>query len=677
MHRLALFVALCFSLPLQAQTRPLTFDDIWKLQRVGKPAISPDGKWVVVEAASFDLEADSSTSNLWLLSTDAKTQKQLTNAKGKNSGPVWSPDGKQIAFVAKRLGDVPQIQIISPDGGEARQLSTLPTAPGGLKWRGSNVYCIVNTWPGMTDDDEFRKREKQIKESKSQAFVIDGAQFRLWDTWLADGKRPAVFRVNVETGKHENLFAKTDLFLPPVYGDAASYDVSPDGKLLAFTAESIKDFGIDFNSDIYEMLIAPLGEPKNLTTDNSANDSSPAYSGDGSWLIFLRQTTKYFYADRQRLMAIDRRTNKLEELLPKLDRTVASFSLGQTLPLSIYFDYEDEGYHRIGMTMPNANGTFARLTSKHSDTAPSAAADNATVAFMRSSFDTPHQIWVYDKGELRRIDRFNDAITKQWDLGEVKNVTFKGADDEDVQMWIVYPPKFDPKKKWPLIQFVHGGPHNGITTDFSYRWNAHYMASKGYVVSIINFHGSSGFGQAFTDSIKGDMATKPYIDVMKGTDFMEAKPYIDRGRMVAVGASYGGFMMAWLNGHTDRFKAMVCHAGVYNWHSMMASDFVRSRERSLGSLPWGDQTLVDKQSPQRFAKGFKTPTLVTHGEKDFRVPLGQGLEYYNTLRHKGVPSRFVYFPDENHWILKGPNSQLWHREFFAWIERFVGSGPTP
>jgi len=278
--------------------------------------------------------------------------------------------------------------------------------------------------------------------------------------------------------------------------------------------------------------------------------------------------------------------------------------------------------------------------------------------------------------EVRQIDQFNSTLVSTWDIGEVKNVTYKGADDEDVQMWIVHPPKFDQSKKWPLLMMIHGGPHNAITTDFHYRWNAHLFASKGYVVAIPNFHGSSGFGQKFTDSITGDMATKPFIDVMKATDYMEALPYIDKTRTTAAGASYGGYMMAWLNGHTDRYKAMICHAGVYNWHSMMASDFVRGRERPLGAMPWGDQAKIDKQNPQRFAANFKTPTLVMHGEKDYRVPITQGMEYYNTLRIKGVPTRFVYFPDENHWVMKPQNSRLWHREFFAWLEKHVGSGPT-
>ena len=274
------------------------------------------------------------------------------------------------------------------------------------------------------------------------------------------------------------------------------------------------------------------------------------------------------------------------------------------------------------------------------------------------------------------LEHFNDALESEWKLGKVEYMTFKGAGDKEVPQWIVYPPNFDPNKKWPLVQVVHGGPHVGIMNDWSARWNLQLWAAQGYVVGCVNFHGSSGFGQEFTDSITGAMGDKPLTDLMRSTDWFEKQPWIDKDRMVAAGASYGGYMMAWLNGHTDRFKAMVCHAGVYDWHAMMASDWVRGRFRAVGAPPWGDLSIVDNQSAQRFAANFKTPTLVLHGEKDFRVPITQGLAYFNTLRQKGVPTRLVYFPDENHWVLKPNNSLLWHREVFAWLKKYAGNGPT-
>jgi dipeptidyl aminopeptidase/acylaminoacyl peptidase len=693
--RRLLLTSLLLVLPVVARaerpkpaTHPLTFEDVWKVKRLGPPAISPDGRWVAVEVTTYDMEENDSTSVLWLLGTDGKVQRPLTTHKGKNGSPAWSPDGKQIAFVSKRDGETSQIYLVVPDGGEDRQLTHMPMSPSGLKWApdGKTVYCVARTWTDTPDDNSFHKKEKARKDSKVKAYVIDDAMYRVWDEWIADGRRPVVFAVNVADGKHRNLFTETKLHLPIYQPSAKDYDIAPDGKELAFAADSTKEIGTDFNMDVYVMPLDKPGTPRNITADNPANDSQPAYSPDGKSIAFTRQTIKYFYADRSRLMLYDRASSKTRELTEHFDRTC---SAAQWAPDShrLYFEAEDRGYVRL-YTVPVKGDDVTPLTSHFSDHSFALSRDGKTLAFLRSSFDLPPTLFTvaaalpkagahdHLNDEPRQVSHFNDELTSHWQLGQVKEVYFKGADDEDVQMWIVYPPDFDPKKKWPLLQVVHGGPHNGITSDFHYRWNLQLFAAKGYVVSCINFHGSSGFGQKFTDSITGDMGTMPMTDVMKGTDYMEAQPYIDKNRIAAAGASYGGFMMAWLNGHTDRFKAMICHAGVYNWHSMMASDIVRSRERPLGVLPWGDQRVIDKQSPQRFAAHFKTPTLVTHGEKDYRVPVTQGLEYYSTLRLKGVPTRLVYFPDENHWVLKPQNSRLWHQEFFAWLDKYVGHGPT-
>ncbi len=673
--------ALVQTLPSQAADKhPLTVDDMWQVQRLGKPAISPDGQWVAVEMTTYSMEDNNSSSNLWLLATDGKTQKQLTATKGKNSGPAWGPDGKSIAFVSNRTGKVSQVFLISPEGGEARQLSKLPMSPSGLKWApdGKQLYCIVRTWPDTPDDDSYKKKEKAQQDSKVKAFIIDDALFRYWDNWIADGKRPVIFALDSVTGQHRNLFAGLKRHLPVTEPSAAAYDISPDSKELCFTSDSIKEIGTDFNLDLYTMPLDHPGKskPRKITPENPASDHSPVYSADGKSIAFLRQTIKFFYADRVRLMLHERDTGKNRELTANFDRSCHP-ALWSADSQHLYFEAEDKGYQRLWKVSAAGNNVTS-LTAGFSDASPDLSRDGKTLVFLRSSFDSPAELYGLSPGskKARRLDTFNDSLRSQWQLGLVKEVYFKGADDQDVQMWVVYPPNFDPKKKWPLLQVVHGGPHNGITTAFHFRWNLQAFAARGYVVACINFHGSSGFGQAFTDSITGDLGTKPMIDILKGTDFLAKEPYIDPNRLAAAGASYGGYMMAWLNGHTDRFKAMICHAGVYNWHSMMASDIVRSRERPLGAMPWGDLEKVDRQTPQRYAANFKTPTLVLHGEKDYRVPITQGFEYYNTLRQRGVPTRLVYFPDENHWVLSPQNSRLWHREFFAWLDKYIGHGPT-
>jgi dipeptidyl aminopeptidase/acylaminoacyl peptidase len=665
--------------------RPMEFEDLWQLKRVGPPSVSPDGRWCVVELTSYDMDKDESSSDLWLLSTDGKTQKQLTTAPGKNSGPRWSPDGQWIAFVAKRAGDEgPQVYLISPAGGEARRLSNMPMAPAHLKWAANSrtVYCIAWTWPDAADDGAYKKRDKALKEGKVKAIVTEDAVYRYWDHWIADGKRPTVFAIDVESGRHTNLLAGlknlagAPLTLPPYEPSAHDYDVAPDGKELCVVADSVKDIGLDVNHDLYTVGLSGERQAVNITTDNVANDGSPAYSPDGKHLAFLRQTIKFFYADRNRLMVRDRATGRHRELTPDFDRSCASPAWlpdGKRLTVEV----EDAGVGNIYFVSLDGGKPLA-FPSGVTERAMDVARGDRVAVFLRSSFEQPPTVFAHrpGQGEPYPIEHFNDVVTGRWKLGKVESVTVKGADDRDVQMWVVYPPDFDPAKKWPLVQVVHGGPHNGITTEFSFRWNLQLWAARGWVIGCVNFHGSSGFGQQFTDSITGDYGTKPLTDVLKATDWFTDKPWIDKDRTAAAGASYGGYMMSYLNGHTDRFKAMVCHAGVYSYASQMASDIVRSRQRALGGFPWEDYARSDRQSSNRFAQNFKTPTLVIHGERDFRVPVTQGLEYYNTLKMKGVPARLLYFPDENHWVLKGQNSRLWHQEVFVWLEKYIGKGPS-
>jgi dipeptidyl aminopeptidase/acylaminoacyl peptidase len=658
--------------------RPITPADLWRVARVGAPSMAPDGTWCVVEVTHYDIEKDDSKSYLWLLSTDGKTQKQLTTG-GKSSAPKWSPDGQWIAFIAKRdSDDQSQIYIIGPAGGEARRLSHLPNTASNLKWSGDSktVYCISWTWPDTSDDEAHKQREKEQKDAKSKAMVIDGAQFRHWDQWLTDGKRPHVFAVDLATGNHKNLLAGTGRFLPPSQANDRDYDVSPNGAELCFVSDNVREPGLDENRDLFTLALDKPGQkPHNITADNPADDFSPAYSPDGKSIAFLRQTTKYFYADRAVLM-LREDGGAARPLAPAFPY---SCSVPKWMPdgKRLYFETEVRGYDRIGFVSTD-NPKVSADQPNHSELSMDVATKVRAAVYLTAGFDHPAQVHAHHppSGKPMPIEHFNDELVASWELGKVESKTFKGADDKDVQMWIVYPPNFDPDKKWPLVQMVHGGPHSAVDNDFSFRWNAQVWAARGWVVGAVNFHGSSGWGQQFADSITGDLGTKPMEDILKATDWFEKQPWIDKNRMAAAGGSYGGYMMAWLNGHTDRFKAMVCHAGVYNWHGMVASDFVKGRERALGAPPWVDMSRIDKQSAQRFAANFKTPTLVLHGEKDFRVPVTQGLEYYNTLRQKGVPTRLVYFPDENHWVLKPQNALLWHREVFAWLDKYIGAAPS-
>lgn len=501
MRRIFAILALTVGLPAVAAPRPMTPEDLWKVKRVGAPSISPDGNWCVVDVTTWDIDKDESSSNLWLLSTDGKTQRQLTNTKGKNSGPKWSPDGKSIVFTSQRTGDDgPQVYVISPEGAEARRVSNMPMAPSGLKWSSDSktIFCIAWTWPDAADDEAHKKKEKAFKEAKSKAVVIDDTQYRVWDKWIADGKRPMIFAVDVETGKHRNVLAKCKRFLPPSEPppSANDYDLSPDGKELCFVSDSTKDYGNDFNNDLYTLRLDGDGEPKNITSDNAWHDTNPVYSPDGRHIAFLRQTVKYFYADRHRLMLHDREADKSRELNSDFDRSCQNpkwLADGKR----IAFEAENAGYVHIFFTGLDGKKPFTddpRLSERSIDF----ARERRVGVFLRNSFDRPSGVFVHGPAirEPISLDHFNDRLVDEWKLGKVEYRTVSGADDKEVQQWVIYPPHFDPEKKWPLVQIVHGGPHNGIMSEFSFRWNLQLWAAQGYVVGCVNFHGSSGLARS-------------------------------------------------------------------------------------------------------------------------------------------------------------------------------------
>lgn len=658
--------------------RPMTVEDMWAVKRLGAPSLSPDGRWVAVEVTSYDMKDNSSTSDIWLLATDGRTQRQLTTHPARDSDPQWSPNGRWIAFLSKRDGDEQnQVYLISPDGGEARRLTKMPTGAASLKWfpDGRHLAFISWVWPDLTTDEEQAKRLKERQESKVKAYVIDTTNFRYWDRWLADGRVPHLFVVNVETGEKWDVLAGTELSLIRFEPSASLFDISPDGQEIALTVDLTRDPGFDPNADIV-LIPARGGKWTTLTADNPANDSHPRYSPDGKWLAYTRQVIKHFYADRQRLVLYDRRAGTKRGLTETWERSVNS-PIWSPDSQRLYFLAEDKARQPIwelGLHEGDPRPVVEGGTVTYFDLSD----DGRTLAFVRTSMGTPPAVWaaMADGRSARPIETFNAELIARWHLGDVREVIYKGWGGEPVQMWIVYPPNFDPQKKWPLLHIIHGGPHGAWMDQYHFRWNLHLLASRGHVVAAVNFHGSTGWGDAFTDSITGQYGTKELEDVERATDYLIAEGYIDPRRLAAAGGSFGGYMVAWMNGHTDRYKAYVCHAGVYDWVAQMASDVVRGRDRALGAFPWENPEKVLKQSAHWYAKHFKTPTLVIHGELDFRVPVTQGFQYYTTLRMLGVPSRLVCFPDENHWVLKPQNSRLWYQEFFNWIEKYIGAGPS-
>ena len=661
-----------------ANTRPLTVEGLWQLERVAQPTLSPDGAQACISVTRYDMEENKAQASLWLLSAFGGEPRRLTAAGEKDGEPKWSPDGRWIAFVAKRpaagedKGDEePQVYLIAPDGGEARRLTTLPTGAFGIRWfpDSKRVAFLSWVWPD-TKLAGLAKRYKAHKERKVQAHVVEHSNYRYWDHWLSDGRVLHVFTADVADGRVRDLLEGTKYELVKADPSAHLYDVSPDGREIAFSHDPAADKRFDHAHEIVAVDVRTR-RGRVLTKGSPLNHFAPRYSPDGTRIALLVQDLRRSHIDPHRLAFIDRKTGKLQLAKSTWDRSIHEPFEWASDSRAVVFVAEDDARQHLFRWEIGANRP--EILARGGTVADFSLAGDAAV-FVRHSIGTPPQVFWASAGDERRIERFNDERVASWRLGEAEDVRFKGYDGNEVQMWVVYPPGFDPARKWPLMQVIHGGPHSMWGDAFHPRWNMQVFAAQGYVVACVNYHGSSSFGRKFTESIEREFGKREFFDVEAATDLLLKRGFIDRERLVATGGSYGGYMVAWMNGHTDRYKAYVCHAGCFDWVAMFSDDAWYWFPKELGAAYWDDMARIEAQNPRAFVKKMKTPTLVVHGLLDYRVPDAQGLAYYNTLKAKGVPTRLVFFPDENHWILKPQNSRLWYQEYFAWLARFVKPG---
>ena len=664
-----------FFLPLSLaaeNSNRLTAEVLWQLQRVGQPMVSPNGDQVVVPVTTYPEDGGDAHSRLWLLGVDSDgVQRPLTAEEGSVSGPVFSPDGSELAFVRKlNKEDAPQIYKMPMRGpGEAVKLTDVPTGVSGIKWVGEHIYFISNVWPEMSFDAMKEKIEAD-KESKLSAKVWNAMPYSYWDSWVTEDKQNHLYRVRDTGGDVEALTLPIGIQLSRADVDASDYDVSPDGKLLAFVADG-GEGGVYPNEDIFVSHIGS-GKAKNITEDNSAPDDLPQFSPDGRMLAFSRQHIAGFYADQVKLMIHDVKSGKSRMVHRDWDRSAAGLAWAPDSK-GMYGAIDDEGTRRI-YYLPLKGDSPVRITEK-TDFSQLSIAKNGTIIAQNQSAVYPARVVQVDakRGTARRLDTFNDAILENVSVGTYESVTYAGADGDPIQMWVHYPPGFDPGKKYPLFLLIHGGPHGAVTDNFHFRWNAQTFASWGYVTAWPNFHGSTGFGQAFADSINPDWASKPYADVIAAAEWLMDKPWIDADRTVAGGGSYGGYLSTILLGRDHPFNALMIHAAVYDLYAQTSADFAVHDQR-FGPY-WESPEIYEGISPHLFADRFNTPSLIIHGQRDLRVPVGQAFELFRTLQTRGVESRLVYYPDENHWILTRTNSLHWYDEVRQWVERYASPGP--
>ena len=655
--------------------RVITPEDLWSVKRPAALELSPDGSRLVFSLKEFNLEKNNSVTHLWLLDSASGASHALTTSASTDSTPAWSPDGTRIAFTSKRSGDEQvALYVIRVDGGEAERVLELPLGVSNPKWMpdGRHIVVVTNVLPKFVDDPVAMKKElKKEQEKKVTARVTENSFYRYFDTWAAENQATHLVLVDLDTKKTTDLTPRWDRRFR--FDGDAQFDISPDGKWLALGAGTTPPpFRVEENSDVYLISIADPAAPwKNLTVDNHGSDEDPRFSPDGKSLIFGRKTRPRGLAEYTKLMRVDLATGAITRLSADVDLSPNDFRFSPD-GKSIYFLAEDHGRTKIFRAAADGSGVTA-LVGNGTNTALTVGAK--ALYFLEASFRRPDEIYSCDlaTGASTVRSHLNDALFAQLKLGKVEEYTFTGAVGETVQGWLIYPPDFDASKKYPLLQLMHGGPSTMIGDMWQPRWNAQVFVAPGYVATWVNRHGSTGFGEKYLASIDGAWGEKPFEDIMKATDFLLAQhSFLDANRTAALGASYGGYMAAWVCGHTNRFKAIVCHAGATDFDTQFASDVATYwQDGAMDGAPWRRTKAYEAQNPINFAANFKTPTLVIHGEMDYRVPVEQGFEFYAALQANNVPSRLIVFPDENHWVLHPQNSVFWYGEVHNWLVRWL------
>lgn len=654
-----------------AAAKGLTIEDMLAMERVGDPVVSPDGKWVAFSVRTTDFDANKGRLDVWVAAVNGSSVTRLTTAPENDSDPRWSPDGKWVYFTSTRSGSA-QVWRIRPTGGEAEQVTRVPTDINGFRVMpdGKRLLLAIDVWPDAKSIADSVKRDEAKEKSKSKARAYDQLLFRHWDQW-EDGKYSHLF-VWTSDDNVRDLTAglKTDTPAHP-FGGMEQATISPDGKWVAYVARvGGREVAWTTNTDIFLVPSDGKGKAIDITADNKAYDFDPVWSPDGKQLAFTAMKRPGFEADRQRITIYDVAGKKSRVVTESWDRSAGSLEWsadGKT----IYTSAENIGNSAL-YAVDVATGTAKPLVEKGTNTSPRLAGDR--IVFAKDTLKMPTELFTMkpDGSDVRQLTHINDARVKAITWGDYEQFSFKGAKGDTVHGYVMKPAGYTGGKA-PVAFLIHGGPQGSFGDHFHYRWNPEFYAGHGYATVFIDFHGSTGYGQAFTDAISGDWGGAPYEDLMTGLDAALAKySWLDGSRVAALGASYGGYMINWIAGHTDRFKALICHDGVFDTRGgYFDTEEVWFPEWEHKGTPWTAPEEYEKYNPAAFVKNWKTPMLVIHGSLDYRIPETHGMSAFTALQRRNVPSRFLSFPDENHWVLKPQNSKLWHDEVLAWMDRYT------
>ena len=710
----------------------MTVEHLWALPRVGSPVPDRSGELIIVPVTTYSMETNEGTTRLWAVNSGHAAPRPLTSPETSSWQPALSPDGTRLAFVRKLARekpggaqkggplhtDQPQLYLMPIGGGEPERLTDMPLGVADPLWfpDGRRIAFLAEVFLSAPTIEGTSELARSREEDPVKARVSEDRVYRYWDRWLTDGKVHHIFALDLDTGNVMDLTPGSAGWFP-LMDPSDSYRIAPDGREVAFGAclslppHDPLLFGV-FTVEVPDR-IGPreaAGKLALLTSHHPADAERPVYSPDGRRIVYGIQREIDFYADRVRLVCYDRHSGEHVVLTEAWDRSAMGWSFGEDSS-TVFLRAETEGCAALfsldlesALREPDKNPP-RQITSRgwFTDPRPTGGRIFSTLESLRQP---PEVICCrVDGTELRRLTEFTRPVLAEVRIGAVEEITFQGAGGASVQMFVVHPPDLsieeapassdspasqsasaDPpaasiastpappgRRAHPLVHIIHGGPHALSGDQWHWRWNPQVFAAPGYLVALVNFQGSTGRGQEFAASILGRWGDRPYQDVMSATDALIAQGLADPRRMAVTGGSYGGYLAAWIASQTERFACIVNHAGVSDFQTEYASDVTQGRRRAMGGEPWDSIEGMDRYNPMRHARGFKSPMLVIHGERDFRVPYDQGLEIYNVYKAIGLPARLVCYPDENHWILKPRNSRHWYGEVLGWLERWLGA----
>ncbi len=681
--------------PATGPTHPFSVHDMLAMDRLTDPQVAPDGKSVAFVVRQTDLEANKGRTDLWIVATDGTGLRRLTSHPEADSNPRWGPDSRTIWFLSSRSGS-PQIWKISADGGEAEQVTKEPLDAGNLLVSRDGKYFAytMEVFPDAKTPQDTKSRLDEREKKKATGRIFDSLFVRHWDTW-EDGRRSHLFVRPVTGGEAVDVMRGMDADTPSLpFGGPEEITFSPDSKGIVFAAKNAgRTEAWSTNFDLYYAPVDGSVPPKCLTEDNKAWDTCPAFSPDGKTLAYLAMSRPGYEADQFKIILRDWANGTKRVLAPQWDRSPSALDWSAD-GKSVYAIAEDIGQASL-CSVDVQSGQVRTMVKEGTVHALSVAQDR--VVYSLSSLRRPAELYcLQPEGrssqpsprpsaltlppgtDAKQLTDTNKSKAAAARMGDCEQFSFPGWNDETVYGYIVKPVDFDPSKKYPVAFLIHGGPQGSFGNIFHYRWNAQAYAGAGYAVVMVDFHGSTGYGQAFCDSIRGDWGGKPLVDLQKGLAAALARyPWMDGDRVGALGASFGGYMINWIAGAwPDRFRCLVAHddnldeRGAY-----FDTEELWFPERDHLGTPWENPDSYEKQNPVDLVKNWKTPILVVHGGKDFRVVATQGISTFTAAQRLGIPSRLLYFPDENHWVQKPQNSLLWHETVLAWLDRWTkGSG---